>query len=65
MTIIRLFYMYINLRERQKNSGVEVRVLVGSKFSLFHVVHTGSEAHPTSHPMGIEVFFPAGKAAEV
>jgi hypothetical protein len=32
---------------------VGVRVLVGSKFSLLHIVQTGSGAHSASYPMGI------------
>jgi hypothetical protein len=36
---------------------------VGSKFSLLHVVQTGSGVHPTSCPMGTESSFPRGKAA--
>jgi hypothetical protein len=32
--------------------GVGVRVPVGSRISLLHVVQTGSGAHPASYPMG-------------
>jgi hypothetical protein len=43
--------------------GVGVRVPVGSRISLLHVVQTGSEVHPTSYPMGTGGSFPRGKAA--
>jgi hypothetical protein len=43
--------------------GVGVRVLVGSGFSLLHIVQTGSGAHPASYPMGARSYFPGGKAA--
>jgi hypothetical protein len=42
---------------------VGVRVPVGQEFSLLHVVHTGSGAHPASYPMGIGDYFSGGKAA--
>jgi hypothetical protein len=42
--------------------GVGVRVLVGSEFSLLHIVQTGSGAHPASYPMGTGDSFPGGKA---
>jgi hypothetical protein len=42
---------------------VRVRVPMGQEFSLLHVVQTGSEAHPTSYPMGTGGSFPGGKAA--
>jgi hypothetical protein len=34
------------------DQGVGVRVPVGVKFSLLHVVQTDSGAHPASYPMG-------------
>jgi hypothetical protein len=43
--------------------GVGVRVLVGQKFSLLHLVQTGSWVHPTSYPMGTEGVLLGGKAA--
>jgi hypothetical protein len=45
------------------DQGVGVRVPIGSEFLLLHVVQTGSEAHPTSYPMGTGGSFPGGKAA--
>jgi hypothetical protein len=42
--------------------GVGVRVPVGSRISLHHVVQTGSGVHPT-YQMGTGGFFPGGKAA--
>jgi hypothetical protein len=44
---------------------VGVRVPVGQDFSHRHVVSTGSEAHPTSYPIGTGGFFLGGKAAGV
>jgi hypothetical protein len=44
--------------------GVGVWVPVGSRFSLLHVVHTGSGVNPTSYPMGYGGSFPGGEAAE-
>jgi hypothetical protein len=38
---------------RLDDRGVGVRVLAGWRFSLLHVVQTGSGVHPTSYPMGI------------
>jgi hypothetical protein len=46
------------------DGGVGVRVPVGSRFSLLHVVQTGSGAHPASYPMGTRGSFLGGKAAE-
>jgi hypothetical protein len=43
--------------------GVEVRVPLGSKFSLLHVVQTGTGAYPASYPMGTGGSFPRSKAA--
>jgi hypothetical protein len=40
-----------------------VRISVGSRISLFHVVQTGSGVHPTSYPMGTVGSFSGGKAA--
>jgi hypothetical protein len=42
--------------------GVAVRVLLGPRI-FFHVVQTGSGAHPASYPMGTWGSFPGGKAA--
>jgi hypothetical protein len=42
---------------------VRVRVLVGSEFSLLHIVQTGSGAHPASYPMGTWALSLGGKAA--
>jgi hypothetical protein len=42
--------------------GVGVRVPVGSKFSLLHIIQTGSGVHPASYSMGTGVSFPGGKA---
>jgi hypothetical protein len=33
-------------------------------FSLLHSVHTGSEAHPASYPMGTGGDFPGNKVPE-
>jgi hypothetical protein len=41
---------------------VGVRVAIGSKLSLLHVVLTGYEFHLTSYSMGTGDFFPGGKA---
>jgi hypothetical protein len=35
----------------------------GQEFSLLQIVQNGSEAHPTSYPMGTGGSFPGGKAA--
>jgi hypothetical protein len=43
--------------------GVGVRVPVGSRISLLHVLWTGSGTHPASYPMGTGASFPGGKAA--
>jgi hypothetical protein len=43
--------------------GVRVRVPVGSRTFLLHVVQTGSEAHPASYPMGTGGSFPCDKGA--
>jgi hypothetical protein len=42
---------------------VGVRVAAESKFSLLHVVQTGSGVHATSYPMSAGGSFPGGKAA--
>jgi hypothetical protein len=39
-----------------------VRVPVGSRFSLLHVVQTDSGAHRTFYPMGTEGLFPRGQS---
>jgi hypothetical protein len=44
--------------------GAGVRVPVGSKFSLLHVVQTGSGVHLTSYPTGTGGSYPRGKVAE-
>jgi hypothetical protein len=46
---------------RLDNRGVGVRVLVGSEFSLLHLVQTGSGVHPASYPMGTGSSFPRVK----
>jgi hypothetical protein len=43
--------------------GVGVRVPVGSRISLLHVVQTGSGVHSTSYPMDTWGSFLGGKAA--
>jgi hypothetical protein len=43
--------------------GVGVRVLVGSEFSLLHVVQTGSGAQPDSYTRGTVGSVLGGKAA--
>jgi hypothetical protein len=43
--------------------GVGVRVLTGSKMFFFHVVQTGSKAHPAPYPMGIWGSLHGGKEA--
>jgi hypothetical protein len=45
--------------------GVGVRVPVGARFSLLHVVQTGSGAHPVSYPVGTGGPFHGGKAVRV
>jgi hypothetical protein len=45
------------------DQGVRVRVPVGEKFLLLHVVQTDSGVHPTSYPMTTGGSFPGGKAA--
>jgi hypothetical protein len=47
------------------DQGVGVQVPVGAKKILFHVIHTGSGAHPAPYPMGTGGSFPRGKAAGV
>jgi hypothetical protein len=43
---------------------IGVRIPAGAvNFSLRHCVHTGSEAHPASYPMGTGGFFLGSKAA--
>jgi hypothetical protein len=42
--------------------GVGVRVQVGTRLFLLHVIQTGSGAHPVSHPMGTGSSFSGGKA---
>jgi hypothetical protein len=44
------------------DQGVGVRVPVGEKFVLLHVVQAGSRAHPASCPIGIKASFLGGKA---
>jgi hypothetical protein len=39
----------------------EFESLYGQKFSLLHVVQTGSGVHPTSYPMGTTAVFPEVK----
>jgi hypothetical protein len=41
--------------------GAGVRVPVGEKFSLLHIVQTGSGVHPTSYKMGTVGTFPGLK----
>jgi hypothetical protein len=41
--------------------GIGVRVPLRARFSLLHVVQTGSGAHPASYPMGTGGDFPWGK----
>jgi hypothetical protein len=48
---------------RLDDEGVEVRVPVGSRISLLHVVQTGFGVHPTSYPMGTRVSVLGGKVA--
>jgi hypothetical protein len=45
------------------DGGVGVRVPVRSKYSLFHVIQTGSGARPASYLIGTRGCFPGGKAA--
>jgi hypothetical protein len=42
---------------------VGVRVSVGVRILLLHVVETGSAAHAVSYQMGTGGYFPGGKAA--
>jgi hypothetical protein len=42
---------------------IKVRVPMGQEFSILHVVHTGSEAHPASYSIGTGGSLPGGKAA--
>jgi hypothetical protein len=43
-----------------EDRNVGVRLPVGSRFSLLHVVQTGSGAHPASYPRGTGGLFPRG-----
>jgi hypothetical protein len=43
--------------------GVGIRVPVGSKFSLLHIVQIGSGTHAASYPMGTGSIFPGGNEA--
>jgi hypothetical protein len=43
--------------------GREFEPRYGKKFSLLHIVQTGSGVYPTSYKMGTGVSFPGGKAA--
>jgi hypothetical protein len=46
-----------------QDRGYSVRFPMGTgNFSLHHRVQNGSEAHPTSYPVGTRVSFPGGKA---
>jgi hypothetical protein len=38
-----------------------VRILVETRFSLLHKVQTGTQAYPTSYPMGTGSSFPGVK----
>jgi hypothetical protein len=49
---------------RLDDRGVGVKSPGRVKNFLFHVVQTGSGAHPTSYTMGTGYSFPGGKAAE-
>jgi hypothetical protein len=54
----------IALGYRLDDRGSRVRFPTGAgNFSLHHRVQNGSEAHPTSYPMGTRGSFPGGKAA--
>jgi hypothetical protein len=44
--------------------GSEFESQEGKEFSLLHVSHTGSGAHPASYAMGAEGSFSGGKVAE-
>jgi hypothetical protein len=48
---------------RWTTEGSDFDSRLGQKFSLLHVVQTGSEAHPASYLMGTRGSFPGGKAA--
>jgi hypothetical protein len=68
--ILFVLALYLK-RSRDSSAGIatgygmgdrEVRVRVeGKKFSLLHVVQTGSGAHPDSNPMGTVGSFPGNK----
>jgi hypothetical protein len=45
------------------DGGSEFESRYNQEFSLLHVVHTGSGAHPASYPMGTGDSFLGGKAA--
>jgi hypothetical protein len=49
---------------RLDDQGVGVRVPMEQEFSLLHIVHTDTGAHPASYPMDTEGSFPGSKAAE-
>jgi hypothetical protein len=54
----------IALGYRLDDRGSRVRFPAGAgNLSLHHRVQNGSEAHPTSYPMGTRGSFPGGKAA--
>jgi hypothetical protein len=46
------------------SEGSEFESRWDEEFLLFHVVQTGSGAHPTSYPVGTGGSFHGGKAAE-
>jgi hypothetical protein len=46
------------------DQGVGVRVPLGSRIIIFHLVQIGSGAHPASYQMGTGGFFPGAKTAE-
>jgi hypothetical protein len=46
------------------DKGVAVRVPMGARFSLLHVVQTDTGANPASYPTGSGVSFPGGKTAQ-
>jgi hypothetical protein len=61
----RTIVCYVDIAIGYELAGREVwiRVLVGARFFLLHVVQTGFGAHPASYPMDTGGFSSGGKSA--
>jgi hypothetical protein len=70
-TYVVFYAVFVELRQRSRYSywlragrpRGRSSSSVGQEFSLRHVVHTDSGAHPASNPMDRGASFPDGKAA--